>query len=67
MTVLYIGIGTVALPDDVVLSIPVVYYPIPVKFIPPSAGFFICAYPAVRNAIFRITPSVLFGIQPLRA
>lgn len=41
MTVLYIGIGTVALPDDVVCyPFPVVYYPIPVKFIPPCAGFF---------------------------
>lgn len=40
MTVLYIGIGTVALPDDVVCyPFPVVYYPIPVKFIPPCAGF----------------------------
>ena len=44
MTVLYIGIGTVALPDDVVCyPFPVVYYPIPVKFIPPCAGFFLSA------------------------
>lgn len=42
MTVLYIGIGKVVLPDDVVLF-PVVYYPIPVKFIPPCAGFFLSA------------------------
>jgi hypothetical protein len=36
MTVLYIGIGSVVLPDDVVCyPFPVVYYPIPVKFIPP--------------------------------
>lgn len=42
MTVLYIGIGSVVPPDDVVCyPFPVVYYPIPVKFIPPCAGFFL--------------------------
>ncbi|MNG69300.1 hypothetical protein D3C79_276580 [compost metagenome] len=44
MTVLYIEIGSVVLPDDVVCyPFPVVYYPIPVKFIPPRAGFFLSA------------------------
>ena len=53
MTVLYIGIGTVALPDDVVCyPFPVVYYPIPVKFIPPCAGFFLSAHAWQSNAIF---------------
>ena len=67
MTVLYIGIGTVALPDDVVCyPFPVVYYPIPVKFIPPCAGFFL-SNASAGGVVVRFAQNVRFSSDSFMA